>query len=251
LFTAEDRSLKNLRLAAEAVILDGLFATLVAEASYEVKTASQWIVAAGVRGLYQRDNGAGAIGGAALAGTFARNQVFTASATDRLRLASYRDPFSANGGMLAARVSAGRGPLLMVLGTSQVADRADLIAPWRGFPTGGYTRTMAQLDWLAGANNWTARAEYNLGKNALCDLLTCAASYHRMNFDARKIEAGCVTLTDRALFAFDVITSFRRLPRTAFKLRLGILNADAKPATPVALDYESSRELRFEMNHLF
>jgi hypothetical protein len=72
-----------------------------------------------------------------------------------------------------------------------------------------------------------------------------------MNFDARKIEAGCVTLTDRALFAFDVITSFRRLPRTAFKLRLGILNADAKPATPVALDYESSRELRFEMNHLF
>ena len=32
---------------------------------------------------------------------------------------------------------------------------------------------------------------------------------------------------------------------------IGLLNADAKPATPVAIDYESYRELRFEMNHLF
>jgi hypothetical protein len=251
LLTADDRSIKNLRLTAEAVALEGLFATMVADASYEWKTSGQWTVGAGVRGLYQRDNGVGAIGGAALAGTYARDRVFTASASDRLRLAAYRDPFAATGGLWAARVSAGRGPLQLVLGTSQVADRADLIAPWRGFPSGGYTRTMAQLDWLAGTTNWTARADYDLGRNALCAMLTCAASYHRMDFDARKIEAGAVTLTDRALLSFDVTTSFRRLPRTAFKVRLGLLNADAKPATPVAIDYESYRELRFEMNHLF
>lgn len=249
--TIDDRSIKNLRLTAEAVALEGLFATLVADACYEVKTAGQWTLGTGLRGLYQRDHGAGTIGGAALAGTYARDRVFTAAAADRLRLAAYRDPFAATGGLWAARVTAARGPLQGMLGRSQVADRADLIAPWRGFPSGGFTRTMAQLDWLAGTTNWTARVDYDLGKNALCSLLTCAASYHRMDFDARKIEAGAVTLTDRALLAFDLTTSFRRLPRTAFKVRLGLLNADAKPAVPVAIDYESYRELRFEMNHLF
>jgi hypothetical protein len=110
---------------------------------------------------------------------------------------------------------------------------------------------MAQVDWLAGTSNWTARADYDFGQNALCSLLTIGASYHHMNFDGRKVEAGVCSLTDRALLSVDVISAVRRLPHTTFKMRIGLLNADAKPAAPVAVDYESYRELRLELNHLF
>lgn len=249
LLTAENRSIPNLRLAADYVGLGGLLSTFVADANYEVKTAGKWTITPGLRVLRQWDRGAGAIGGASLAGTFARDRVFTTGPADLLRLASYRAPRSLDGSLWAARVTVARGRLQMVVGTSRIADRADIVAPWRGFPTGGFTRSMAQLDWLAATTNRMARVEYDFGKTRWTSQLALAAGYGQMNFDARKIAAGSVVPTDRGIFNVDTVFGFRALPRTAFKIRLGFLDADARPGSPI--DQESYRETRLEVNRLF
>jgi hypothetical protein len=251
LFTAEDRSIPSLRLNLEHVAVEGAFGTTVAEAGYEVKLPGRWTLTPALRYLRQVDQGAGAAGGAALAGTFARDRVFTASAADRQRLASYHDPFHLAGALWAARVQLARGPFLLTVGTSEVRDRADIVAPWRGFPTGGFTRAMAQVDWLAGTVNRLVRMDYDFGRNRICSSLLVSAACTRMDFDDRKIAAGTVTLTDRDLFTMDVITTFRWLPRTGFKVRAGLADADAKPVLSPTPNYEGYRELRFEVNHFF
>lgn len=251
LITIEDRTVPHLKLAFDYVDLPRLFATAVADASYDFKSGAGWVVSSGLRLLCQWDRGGGAIGGASLTGLFARDRVFSESAADRLRLASYHHPSSLDGMLWAGRIGAARGPVAFSVAFSQVADRADIVAPWRGFPSGGYTRLMGQVDWLAGAFNRTLRVDYDLGKNRHLSTLTIAASCTREDFDERKVLAGSSLLTDRTVCLIDLVTELRALPRTVFKLRVGLIRADARPAVPVAVDYESYRDLRFEMNRLF
>jgi hypothetical protein len=60
-----------------------------------------------------------------------------------------------------------------------------------------------------------------------------------------------MALTDRGFTNCDVTAVFRGLPQTEFKVRFGSARADAKPSTTDPRNYESYREMRFEMNHLF
>ncbi len=250
LFTVEDRSLPNFHLRFEHVAVEGAFGTTVAEAGCAVGLPRGWRLRPALRYLRQVDAGAGAVGGAALSGALARDRDFT-TAADRERLASYRDPFSLAGALWAARLQLARGPLQITVGTSVVRDRADIVAPWRGFPSGGYTRLMGQVDWLAGAVNRTARLEYDLGGRGVWSRLGVTAAFTRMDFDDRKIAAGTVRLTDRDFLAVEVIAGLRALPRTGFKLRLGSSEAEARPALSAAANHESYQELRFDVNHFF
>ena len=110
---------------------------------------------------------------------------------------------------------------------------------------------MAQVDWLAGTVNRLVRVDYDFGRNRICSSLLVSAACTRMDFDDRKIAAGTVTLTDRDLYSVDVATTFRWLPRTGFKLRLGLAEADARPSLSPTFNYEAYRELRFDVNHFF
>lgn len=251
LVTVEDRTVPNLKLAFDCAELPQLFATAAADAAYELKTKAGWTISSGLRLLRQWDRGAGAIGGASLTGFFSRDRTFSNSAADRLKLASYQDPHRLDGTLWAGRAGVAWGPLALALAYSRVADRADIVAPWRGFPSGGYTRLMGQVDWLAAASNRTVRVECDFGKNRHLSTLTAAVSCTQEDFDERKIVAGSSLLTDRKVYVIDLVTAFRALPQTAFKLRLGVIRADARPAAPVTIDYESYREMRFEMNRLF
>lgn len=251
LFTCEERLRPNLRLSLEHVEVEGAFRTTVAEACYEVKMPARWTLTPAVRYLRQADRGAGAVGGAALSGAFACDRAFANAAADQQRLASYRDPFSLGGALWAARLQLARGPLQITVGTSAVRDRADIVAPWRGFPSGGYTRLMGQVDWLAGAINHLARVDYDFGRNRVCSHLWVGTAFTRMDFDDRKVQAGTATLTDRGVFTLEASAVLRWLPRTGFKLRTGLADADARPALSPAVNYESYREFRFDVNHLF
>ena len=71
---------------------------------------------------------------------------------------------SVDGGAWMARVKVAKGPYDVTFGYSQILDEADLIAPWRGFPTGGYTRSMAQYNWEANTASWMVKAGFDLGK---------------------------------------------------------------------------------------
>lgn len=251
LLAAETRPVKNVRLALEYVGVPGEFALAVGDASADFKLSSEWTLTPGVRLLRQFDHGAGAIGGAAISGVFGSDKTFTNGAADLRKLASYDDPKSADGGLGAARLALARGPWAFSAGLANIADEADIIAPWRGFPTGGFTRLIGQVDWLAGTRNRMARVDYDFGKTRLTSALKAMGACGWIDCDDRKVAEGTVTLTDRRILTFDVIATLKSLPQTEFKVRAAFVRADAKPSTTDWRNYESYRELRVEMNHLF
>ncbi|MDP3588188.1 MAG: OprD family outer membrane porin [Sulfuricurvum sp.] len=242
LVTATNKSIPNLKLDGEYIGLNGFFNTAIAEANYQIKLNDAWTLTPGVRYLRQMDDGAGKIGGAALNGN-----VTAASAK------GYTNPTSVDGSIIMARLVAASGPLELSAGYSKISDDADIIAPWRGFPTGGYTRSMAQVDWIANTKNWAVKAVYDFGKAGLVPGLLVAADYENMNFDDAKMLAGSSTFSDRTIFHVDAWQTFKALPNTEFKLRFATITADpvTTTAVPVITDYASYNEYRFEINYLF
>jgi hypothetical protein len=241
LVTAQNTSIPNLKLNAEYVGVEGFVNTAIAEANYKIKLSDAWTLTPGVRYLKQMDDGAGAIGGASLSGAFKGNTVWTGAN------GGYSNPNSADGSIIMARLVAASGPLELSTGYSKVSDDADIIAPWRGFPTGGYTRSMAQVDWIANTKNWAVKAVYDFGKAGIVSGLKVAADYENMNFDDAK--AAISTFTDRDIFHVDAWKTFKALPNTEFKLRFATINAD--PAIGTTVDNNSYNEYRFEINYLF
>ncbi|MDD2369036.1 MAG: OprD family outer membrane porin [Sulfuricurvum sp.] len=234
--TAENKSLKGLKLNGDYYNINGYFSTVVAEANYQIALGSDWKLTPGVRYLKQMDDGAGAIGGPSLTGKITAGK-------------GYSNINSVDASMWAARLVLENGPLSMMAGYSAVADNADIIAPWRGFPTGGYTRSMAQYNWMSNTKTWMLQTSYDFNKAGLVPGLKLSADYADMNYDDAKILAKTVAYTDRTIFHVDAIQSFKAIPNAEFKLRFATVNADKKPAD--TKDYDSYNEYRFEMNYLF
>ncbi|MDD2780243.1 OprD family outer membrane porin [Sulfuricurvum sp.] len=238
LITAQNTSIPNLKLNAEYVGLNDFFSTAIAEANYKIKLNDAWTLTPGIRYLKQMDDGAGKIGGASLAGT-----VTAANAASK----GYTTGDSVDGSIIMARLVAASGPLELSAGYSKISDDADIIAPWRGFPTGGYTRSMAQVDWIANTKNWAVKAVYDFGKAGMVPGFKVAADYENMNFDDAK--AATSGFTDRDIFHVDMWKTFKEVPNTEFKFRFATIDAD--PAVGATVDYNSYNEYRFEINYLF
>ncbi len=238
LVTASNQSIPNLKLNAEYVGVDGFVDTVIAEANYKIKLGDAWTLTPGIRYLHQMDDGAGRIGGASLSGKLA-----TLSGA----AGGYSDASNADGNIIMARLVAQSGPLELQAGYAKVANDADIIAPWRGFPTGGYTRSMAQVDWIANTKNWAIKAAYDFGKAGVVSGLKVAADYENMNFDEAK--AATSGFTDRDILHVDVWKTFQSIPNTEFKFRFATVDAD--PAVAGNTDYNSYDEYRFEINYLF
>ena len=238
LATVDNTSIPNLKLHGEYVGLDGFLNTVIAEANYKIKLNDAWTLTPGIRYLRQMDDGAGVIGGAALAGT-----VTAANAASK----GYTTGDNVDGSIIMARLVAANGPLVLSAGYSKIADDADIIAPWRGFPTGGYTRSMAQVDWIANTKNWAVKAVYDFGKAGMVSGFKVAADYENMNFDDAK--AATTGFTDRDIFHVDMWKTFKEVPNTEFKFRFATVDAD--PAVGATTDYNSYNEYRFEINYLF
>ncbi len=130
----------------------GVVQDIVAEAHYKVNLESGWAVRPGVRYFQQMDDGGGAVAGYTnLTGNEAIG--YDAGVADSL-----------DSSLLAARLD-----ILMPdkqgffrFGYSKVADEADIVAPWRGFPTGGFTRAMAQYNWFANTETFMVRGVYQV-----------------------------------------------------------------------------------------
>ncbi|OHD97529.1 MAG: hypothetical protein A2552_11770 [Sulfuricurvum sp. RIFOXYD2_FULL_44_160] len=238
LLTAQNTSVPNLKLNAEYVGLNDFFNTVIAEANYKIKLSDAWTLTPGIRYLRQMDDGAGKIGGAALAGT-----VTAANAASK----GYTTGDNVDGSIIMARLVAANGPLELSAGYSKISDDADIIAPWRGFPTGGYTRSMAQVDWIANTKNWAVKAVYDFGKAGMVSGFKVAADYENMNFDDAK--AATSGFTDRDIFHVDMWKTFKEVPNTEFKFRFATVEAD--PSVGDTIDYNSYNEYRFEINYLF
>ena len=148
-----------------------------------------------------------------------------------------------------ARLKLAKGAGSVMAGYSAISDDADIIAPWRGFPTGGYTRSMAQYNWEANTKSYMIKAAYDFGKADMVPGLRGAIDYADMDYDDDKLALGGIKKTDRNIVHLDVFKTFDSAPNLELKLRAAMINADQTPGQ--AEDYNSYNEYRFEVNYFF
>jgi len=151
-------SITNLKVDTSMYNLPELLTQAMAEANYKVALGKDFSLAPGMRYIKQFDNGAGVIGGAALSGLLAGQ---TGSQ------GGYQNASSLDGQMLAARLVGTYKNYKLNLGYSNVFDEADLLAPWRGFPTDGYTRSVLQYNWYANTSSYRAELTINSNKKGI------------------------------------------------------------------------------------
>ena len=154
----------------------------------------------------------------------------------------YKDPKSLDSSLIALRVDIKNKALLARIGYSKVADKADIIAPWRGFPTGGYTRVMGQKNWLANTKTYMVRVGYDFEKAHLLDGFSLMGRYAIEDFDDNKpgVQAD--------VNALNIDARQKLSDAMELKVRLGFVSADVGNTTKKDTSYN---EYRVELNYLF
>jgi hypothetical protein len=225
----DNHSIKNLKLMLNYTAVPKLVSSATIDAYYAIHLPDRFVLIPGVRYMQQFDNGAGAIGGANL----------KANATD------YKDPNSVNGKLYGARLDLRRAGFLGRVGYTYIADEGDLIAPWRGYPTGGFTRAMAQYNWYANTKSYMLRLGYNFRQMGI----NTFARYAIQDFDNAKPG----TPADHNAIEWNITKTFASLPDLYLKARAeyvsyksGIHDINgAVKSSPSYGDY------RLEVNYLF
>jgi len=240
LFIADvrNKSIKNLQLDLTYGGVPGMVSSLTGEANYAIPVGG-WTITPGARYMYQMDDGGGKVGGAALKGSLAIDKTPTSNL-------GYKDRYTLDGGVWMARLVAETGPLKMQVGYSAVEDKADIVAPWRGFPTGGYTRAMAQYNWYANTKTTAFQVNYNFDKAKLVPGFSAMVRYAMQDFDEAKQAAG--NQADSNILHIDLIEQIKAVPGMEAKIRLGLVDAKDREA---GYDKDSYNEYRFELNYLF
>jgi hypothetical protein len=222
----DNNSIKNLKLMANYTAVPSLFSSATLEAKYTIGF-NGWSMTPAVRYMYQFDDGAGEVGGASLI----------------TKTQGYSDPNSVEGALLCAKVDVKVGKATKFrLGYSDVDDKADIIAPWRGFPTGGYTRAMGQYNWIANTQTYLARMDYSFDKAGMVDGLSMMFRYAYQNFDENKI----TVMTDSSVYNFDMIYTLN-----SFETRVRIAYVDANDYVNSTKTAPSYTDARLEFNYMF
>jgi len=235
--TASNKSLKNLTANVSYALVPHVVGNLALEAHYKIPVGEKWSIAPGFRYMKQMDRLDAAVGTNAGQGV----------ANLAKKGDGYTDRYSLDGSLLALRVDAKNGPLLARLGYSKISDDADIIAPWRGFPTGGFTRAMAQYNWYANTKSYMAQLDYDFGKAGMVDGFKVSTKYAIQDFDDRKpgVQA------DSNILHVDMIQQLSKA--LEMKVRVGIVSADddtvdMNGATKADVSYN---EYRLEFNYFF
>ncbi len=223
----QTKYIKNLKFNLSYLSLPGVVQDIVAEAHYKINFENRWALRPGVRYFHQMDDGGGEIAG------------YT---NLKGKEAIGYDPAvatSLDSSLLALRLD-----LLMPdkrgffrLGYSKVDDKADIVAPWRGFPTGGFTRAMAQYNWYANTETFMIRGVYKITPEVKVSL-----RYAIQDFDDEKVNVQA----DSDVWHLDVWYDIT--DRLQLKGRVGLVTAD--PGDSGKFD-SSYNEFRLELNYLF
>lgn len=222
-------SIDDLEVDASFYVVPELLSQVMGELNYTFSFGKDFSIAPGVRYIRQFDNGAGAVGGASYLG-----KDYTTG---------YKDPDSLDSQMIAARLIAQIYNIRINLGYSKVFDEADLITPWRGFPTAGYTRSMGRYNWRANTQS------YRIVLQKMSDILgiykdiyTQAALLYTDGDDKKE---GPHVL-DELHYYLGFVHTISNLVDLQWRLRLGYTQY---------LDDEASQfnnlDARFEINYLF
>lgn len=223
-----NRSIENLNILANYTTVPELLSYAMIQLGYEVDLG-EWFVIPAVRYMYQFDEGAGHIAGA-----------------NYLNLTEgYSNPQSLESNLLAARIDVVHDTFKLRFGYSDVADKGDIIAPWRGFPTGGFTRAMGQYNWYANTKSYMFQLDYVFDA---FDELKLISRYVIQDFDDNKIGVQ----SDSNVFTLDLAKKLLD-NRLYLKTRYAYVSGDDDTVTTngFAKVDSSYNEIRFEINYLF
>jgi len=230
-----NKSIENLQIDVTYGAVPDVVSSITGELNYKIGLPGGFSLTPGIRYMHQMDNGGGEIGGATLKGTLA------GVTGDAL---GYKDASSLDSSLAMARLVLEQGPLKVQAAYSAVGDEADIVAPWRGFPTGGYTRAMAQYNWYANTKTTAAEVFYDFGKAKIVPGFSAMARYAMQNFDEAKQAAG--VQADSNILHIDLRQKI--MAGLDAKLRVGLVSADERVD---GSDKDSYNEYRFEVNYLF
>ena len=229
--TAKSKFGKNLKTEVSYAMVPNVVGNLALEAHYTINAGKTKIIP-GFRYMAQMDQGGGAIGGATLKGGG------LAAGFDKLT--GYTQTTDLTGGLFAARIDVKpEGMFKYRLGYSHINDQADIVAPWRGFPTGGFTRAMAQYNWYANTDTYMLRLDGKITKD-----IKFLVRYAIQDFD----DAKTAVQADTNIIHTDWMFNLRSLVAgLEAKIRVGIVT-DQDTGTKADGSYN---EYRFELNYLF
>ena len=228
---AKNRKIENLLLAANITAVPDLISSAMLQVSYQIDLGTVSIIP-GVRYMQQFDNGAGEIGGANLQGD----------------TEGYKDTESLDSALFGARVDFVENGYKLRLGYTKVADKGDIVAPWRGFPTAAFTRAMGQYNWNANTQSYMAQFEYDY--RGFTDIKV-VSQYVRQNFDDNK--AG--VQADSDAFVLNLLKGFGYGGDSNIYLRTRYAHVMGEDDIVTNSGYHkpdpSYDEIRFEVNYLF
>ncbi|MGB5964476.1 MAG: hypothetical protein WBG65_02970, partial [Sulfurimonadaceae bacterium] len=223
-----NKSLKNLKLDASFYSVPKMVSQVMAEGNYKIKMGEKFSLTPGLRYIRQFDNGAGSIGGAALNGSLA-GQTGTSGGYD------IADSLDAQ--MIAARLVGSYGIYKLNLGYTNIFDQADLVTPWRGFPTAGYTRSMARYNWEANTKSYRVQMTRNANKTGIYSRLFTELSILHTDADEAK------GYYDENFYYAGFVQNIPGMVDLQWRLRLGYTDTEKTDA--------DSLDSRFEINYLF
>lgn len=222
-----NRSIKNFELKLNYTAVPKLLSYAILQADYSLDVGD-WMVIPAVRFMYQSDIGAGHIAGASI-----KNET-----------SGYTHPDSLDGTMYAAKVDMIQEALKLRFAYSAIGDKADIVAPWRGFPTGGFTRAMGQHNWYANTKSYLFQVDYAFEDIADMKVIS---RFVVQDFDDSK----AAVQADSNVFTFDLAKVFEHnlYVKTRYAHVMGKHDTIASNGFK-KLD-SSYDEIRFEMNYLF
>ncbi len=233
----KNKSIDNLEVQAWGMHWSDIVDQAILEANYGVKV-SDATISFGGRYITQKDKGAGNI----------INPMGTATTT----LHNGDTDNSVDTSLFALRTVVNYRAAKLTLATSRTGSGGDLIAPWRGFPTDGYTRSMTITDWNANTRSYKAQFDYDF--NALLPGVSGLVSYSYYDRDPSK--KPYQSMTDRAFqngdtrqLNMDIMYKLSGSWKgTELKVRLMDQNNDK---TALYAKDTSNREMRLEANYYF
>ncbi len=227
--TITNKSVKNLKLNLSYAMVPDVVNNLTFESSYTIPVGGKWKIIPAVRYMEQFDSLNASYDVANLKG---KHDGYKDSAKQSL-----------DTNLLALKLDIKNDSILARFGYSKVADEADILTPWRGFPTGGFTRAMGQYNWNANTKTYMAR----IGYTSKTDGFSVMARYAIQDTDDKKVGV----VGDAEVIHIDMRQNIGN--NLEAKIRLGFADyedniVDINGNTKADLSYN---EYRFELNYFF
>jgi len=209
-------------------LIPELFSSATVDLTYKFPI-DEFTVSPSLRYMHQFDHGAGEMGGANL----------------KTKNIAYINAKSVEADLYGVRLDISKNRWKVRAGLSKVADKADIISPWRAFPTNGYGYTLLQYNWYANTIAYLLQGDYDFKEQKLHAQMRLGIQ----DFDDKKSGVQA----DSNVLQLDLIKQFEFLPNLYAKLRMVRVVGDDDT---VALDGTQKlnpayTDIRFELNYLF